>query len=382
MKKPALQLLAGLIVAGFAMSANAADDTIKIGSILSATGPAAFLGDPEVKTLDMYVEQLNKDGGLLGKQVELVKYDDGTDANKANSFVKRLIFDDNVDVIIGGTTTGSTMSMVPQIEKSEIPFISLAGAVVIVDPVKKWVFKTPHTDRMASEKVFEDMKKKGISKIAMLSETSGFGQSGKKESEIVAPNYGIEIIQEETYGPKDTDMSPQLTKIKNNADVQAVLIYGLGQGPALATRNYKQINVDKPLYHAHGVCSDEFIKLSGDAANGVRLPCAALVVAEELDDADPQKPVVTGYANSYQERYNSEVSTFGGHALDALLIYVDAVKRAGTTDKAKVRDAIESTKGVMGTGGEFNMSADDHMGLDLTAFRMLEIQDNNWKLSE
>lgn len=382
MKKPGLKLLAGLIVAGFAMTANAADDTIKIGSILSATGPAAFLGDPEVKTLEMYVDQMNKDGGLIGKQLELIKYDDGTDANKANSFVKRLIFDDEVDVIIGGTTTGATMSMVPQVEKAGVPFISLAGAVVVVDPVKKWVFKTPHTDRMASEKVFEDMKKHGIKKIAMISETSGFGQSGKKESEIVAPKYGIDIIQEETYGPKDTDMSPQLTKIKNNPDVEAVLVYGLGQGPALVNRNYKQVNVDKPLYHAHGVCSDEFIKLSGDAANGIRLPCAALIVADELPDSDPQKPVVTGYAQAYQDRWDSEVSTFGGHALDALLIYADAVKRAGTTDKAKVRDAIESTKGIMGTGGEFNMTPEDHMGLDLTAFRMLEIKDGKWKLSE
>lgn len=382
MKKPSLQLLAGLLVAGFAMTANAADDTIKIGSILSATGPAAFLGDPEVKTLEMYVEKMNKEGGLLGKQIELIKYDDGTDASKANSFVKRLIYDDEVDVIIGGTTTGATMSMVPQIEKAEIPFISLAGAVVVVDPVNKWVFKTPHTDRMASEKVFEDMKEHGITKIAMISETSGFGQSGKKESELVAPDYGIEIIQEETYGPKDTDMSPQLTKIKNNPDVQAVLVYGLGQGPALVNRNYKQVNVDKPLYHAHGVCSNEFIKLSGDAANGIRLPCAALIVANELPDSDPQKPVVTAYAQAYEDRWDSEVSTFGGHALDAFLIYVDAVNRVGSTDKAKVRDAIESTKGLMGTGGEFNMSPTDHMGLDLSAFRMLEIKDGEWHLAE
>ena len=379
MKKSTRRWMTGLALAAFGFTAQAADP-IKIGSVLSATGPAAFLGDPEVKTLEMYVESINKAGGLLGRPLQLVHYDDGGDANKANSFAKRLIYDDQVDVIIGGTTTGSTMSMDPLAEKAGIPFISLAGAVVIIDPVKKWLFKTPHTDRMAAEKVFEDMKKRGYTKIALLSETSGFGQSGKKESELVAPNYGIQIVANETYGPKDTDMSPQLTKIKNDPAVQAVLIFGLGQGPALVTRNYKQLGVKLPLYHAHGVCSNEFIKLARDAAEGVRLPCAALVVADKLPDSDAQKPVVTAYAKAFQARWKSEVSTFGGHAYDGLMLYADAVKRAGTTDKAKVRDAIEQTQGYVGTGGVVNMSATDHMGLDLSAFRMLEIRNGDWKL--
>ena len=379
MKKSTRRWMTGLALAAFGFTAQTADP-IKIGSVLSATGPAAFLGDPEVKTLEMYVVSINKAGGLLGRPLQLVHYDDGGDANKANSFAKRLIYDDQVDVIIGGTTTGSTMSMDPLAEKAGIPFISLAGAVVIIDPVKKWLFKTPHTDRMAAEKVFEDMKKRGYTKIALLSETSGFGQSGKKESELVAPNYGIQIVANETYGPKDTDMSPQLTKIKNDPAVQAVLIFGLGQGPALVTRNYKQLGVKLPLYHAHGVCSNEFIKLARDAAEGVRLPCAALVVADKLPDSDAQKPVVTAYAKAFQARWKSEVSTFGGHAYDGLMLYADAVKRAGTTDKAKVRDAIEQTQGYVGTGGVVNMSATDHMGLDLSAFRMLEIRNGDWKL--
>ncbi|MGB3276829.1 MAG: ABC transporter substrate-binding protein [Castellaniella sp.] len=381
MKSTTCRWVTGIALATFGLTVQAADP-IKIGSVLSATGPAAFLGDPEVKTLEMYVESINKAGGILGRQLQLVHYDDGGDANKANSFAKRLIYDDKVDVIIGGTTTGSTMSMDPLAEKAEIPFISLAGAVVIIDPVKKWLFKTPHTDRMAAEKVFEDMKKRGYTKIALLSETSGFGQSGKKETELVAPNYGIQIVANETYGPKDTDMSPQLTKIKNTPDVQAVLVFGLGQGPALVTRNYKQLDVKLPLYHAHGVCSNEFIKLARDAAEGVRLPCAALVVSDKLPDSDPQKPVVTAYAKAFQERWKSEVSTFGGHAYDGLMIYADAVKRAGSTDKAKVRDAIEQTKGYVGTGGVVNMSATDHMGLDLSAFRMLEIRKGDWALAD
>lgn len=364
-----------------AMAAFAADP-IKIGSVLSVTGPAAFLGDPELKTLQMYVDELNKNGGVIGRQLQLVHYDDGSDASKANGFAKRLIEDDKVDILVGGTTTGSTMSMVPLVEKAGMPFISLAGAVVIVEPLKKWVFKTPHTDRMASEKVFEDMKKRGLTKVALLSETSGFGQSGKKETEGVAAKYGITLVANETYGPKDTDTSPQLTKIKNTAGVQAVFVYGLGQGPAIVTKNYKQLGITLPLYHAHGVASEEFIKLAGPAAEGVRLPAAALLISGKLAASDPQKAVTTAYAKAFGDKWKTDVSTFGGHAYDGLMLAVDAMKRANSTDKAKVRDAIEATKGFIGTGGKVNMSATDHLGLDLTAFNMLEIKNGDWTIAK
>ena len=379
MKQSLKKIVAGTALVLGAFGAIAAEP-IKIGSVLSVTGPAAFLGDPELKTLQLYVDDINKKGGVIGRPLQLVHYDDGSDAGKANSFAKRLIDDDKVDILVGGTTTGSTMSMVPLVEKAGVPFVSLAGAVVIIEPTKKFVFKTPHTDRMAAEKVFEDMKKRGITKVALLSETSGFGQSGKKETEAVAGKYGITLVANETYGPKDTDMSPQLTKIKNTPGVQGVFIFGLGQGPAIATKNYKQLGITLPLYHAHGVASQQFITLAGPAAEGVRLPAAALLVADKLADNDPQKPVVVAYSNTYKEKTKSEVSTFGGHAYDGLMLAVDAIKRAGTTDKAKVRDALEATKGYVGTGGIVNMSATDHMGLDLTAFRMLEIKNGDWTL--
>jgi branched-chain amino acid transport system substrate-binding protein len=359
-----------------------AAEPIRIGSVLSVTGPAAFLGDPELKTLQLYVEEINKKGGVLGRPLELVHYDDGSDAAKANSFGKRLIEDDKVDILIGGTTTGSTMSIVPLVEKAGIPFISLAGAVVVIEPVKKWVFKTPHTDRMAAEKVFEDMKKRGISKIALLSETSGFGASGKKETEGAAARYGITLVANETFGPKDTDVGPQLTKIKNTPEVQAVFVFGLGQGPAIVTKNYQQLGITLPHYQSHGVASDEYLKIAGSAAEGVRLPSPAQLIPEKLAANDPQKPVVTAYEKAYKERYKQEVSTFGGYAYDALMMAVDAMKRAGGTDKAKVRDAIESTKAFVATSGTFNMSPTDHMGLDLSSFRMLQVKGGDWTFAQ
>ncbi len=379
MKTLVKTFLAAAFGTALAFAAQAAEP-IKIGSVLSVTGPAAFLGDPELKTLQLYVEKINKEGGVLGRPLQLVHYDDGADANKANGFFKRLLEDDKVDILIGGSTTGATMAVIPMVENAGVPFISLAGAVAVVEPVKKWVFKTPHTDRMAAERVFDDMKKRGITKIALLSETSGFGQSGRKESKIAAEKMGISIVAEETYGAKDTDMTPQLTKLKSNPDAQAIFVFGFGQGPAVVNKGVKQLGITLPIYHAHGVASEEFIKLSGGAAEGVRLPAAALLVADKLPGNDPQKAVAIAYAKAYTEHYKEPISTFGGHAYDALMIAVDAIKRAGSADKAKVRDAIEQTKNYVGADGVFNMSPTDHMGLDLTSFRMLEVSKGDWKL--
>ncbi|MCK6394028.1 ABC transporter substrate-binding protein [Zoogloea sp.] len=379
MKKSIKKLVAGTALMLGAFGAFAADP-IKIGSVLSVTGPAAFLGEPELQTLQMYVDDINKNGGVIGRPLQLVHYDDGSDANKANGFAKRLIEDDKVDAIIGGTTTGATMSMVPLIERAGVPFISLGGAVVIVEPVKKFTFKVSHNDRMAAEKIYEDMKRRGITKVALFSETSGFGQSGRKESEAMAAKYGITLVANETFGPKDTDMSPQLTKIKNTPGVQAVYIFGLGQGPAIATKNCKQLSITLPIYHSHGVASEEFIKLAGAAAEGIRLPASALLVADKLPASDPQKPVVMAYTKAFNERWKTDVSTFGGHAYDALMLVTNAIKKANTTDKAKVRDALEATKGYVGTGGLVNMTAADHLGLDLSAFRLLEIRKGDWNL--
>jgi branched-chain amino acid transport system substrate-binding protein len=365
-----------------AATAAQAQEPIRVGSFLSVTGPAAFLGDPEQKTLELYVERLNAAGGVLGRKLQLTVYDSAGDAEKARAFAKRLIEQDRVDLIVGGSTTGETMAVVPLIEQAGMPFISLAGAVVIVEPVKKWVFKTPHSDRQACERIFADMKGRGMTRIALISGAGGFDKSMRGQCMGVAKNFGIEVVADEAYGAGDTDMTAQLSKIKSTPGVQAVLNCGFGQGPAIVTKNYKQLGIAAPLYQSHGVASKGYIQLAGDAAEGVRLPAAALLVAETLPDADPQKKVVLGYKREYESRFKSDVSTFGGHAYDGLMIAVEALKKAGSTDKARVRDAIESVRGLMGTAGVFNYSATDHVGLDVSGFRMLEIRKGDWTLAK
>jgi len=367
--------LCALLGAGLQASAE-----IKIGSVLAVTGPASFLGDPEKKTLEMYVDEINAKGGVNGQKLKLIVYDDAANPNSAKTFATRLVEEDKIDAMVGGSTTGATLAMMPVFEDAKIPFISLAGSIRIIEPVHKWVFKTPHTDKMACEKIFADLKHRKLTTIAMISGTGGFGKSMNAQCHKVAGKAGIKIAIEETYGPRDSDMTAQLTKIRNTAGVQAVVNPGFGQGPAIVTRNYRQLGIKVPLYQSHGVCSKQFIKLAGAAAEGVRLPCAALLIADKLPKKDPQKPVVVNYSREYQKKTGQAVSTFGGHAYDGLMILVDAMQRAKSADKAKVRDEIEKTKGYIGTGGIVNMSSTDHLGLDLSAFHMLEIKGGDWTL--
>ena len=371
-------LAATLLLAGVNLASAA--EPIRIGSFLTVTGPASFLGDPELKTLQMYIEDLNTKGGVKGRKLELIHYDTGGNAKDAVNFVKRLIKNDKVDLIVGGTTTGDSMAVIPDVEKEGIPFISLAGGVEIIEPVKKWVFKTPHTDRMAVAKIYEDLRKRGLTKVALITGDGGFDKSGHEQLLKLASQSGMTVVADEFYGNKDSDMTAQLTKIRAT-DAQAIINFGFGQAPAIVTKNIKQLGITLPLYQSHGVASKSFIDLAGDAAEGVRLPAAALVIAEQLPDTDPQKPVLLAYKNNYEAKYGP-VSTFGGHAYDGLMIAAGALQRAGSTDKAKVRGEIEKTKGFIGTAGVFNMSPEDHMGLTLDAFKMVEVRKGAWKIVE
>jgi branched-chain amino acid transport system substrate-binding protein len=380
MKRHLRRTLPLLAAAALLTAASAAHAEIKIGAILSVTGPASFLGDPEKKTLEMYVADINAKGGINGQQIKLFVYDDGGDPNQARTFGTRAIEQDQVDALLAGSTTATTMAIIPLAEDAQVPFINFAGAVQAVSPVKKWIFKTPHTDLMACEKIFEDLKRRGLTKIGMISGTDAFGASMQSQCMTVTQKYGVEVLHQETYGPRDTDMTPQLTNLKGKAGIQAIVNPGFGQGPAIVTRNYKQLGIVVPLYESHGVGSKQYIELAGPAAEGVRLPAAALLVADKLPDNDPQKKVVVAYKATYEKKTGQPVSTFGGHSYDGLMILVEAMKRAKSANKAKVRDEIEKTTNFMGTGGVVNMTPTNHLGLDLTAFRMLEIKNGDWTL--
>ncbi|HYG90053.1 MAG TPA: ABC transporter substrate-binding protein [Azospirillum sp.] len=373
--------LAALSLFALTPAAATAAERIKIGAVLSVTGPGSLLGDPEARVLEHYVNKVNRQGGVDGRKIELIVYDDESKADKTAQLVKRLVASDGVHVILGPSLTGNTMAAVPVVEEAKVPMISIAGGGVIVEPVKTWVFKTPHTDRMASEKVFADMKKRGISKVALIYGTDGYGKSASAATKEIAPKWGMDIVADETYAPSDADMTAQLTKIRNTPGVQAVFNLGFGQAGAIVTRNYRQVGMTLPFYESHGINSRSYIKLAGeDVTDGVRLPGSALLVADALPSTDRQQAVTSAFKKEFEDTFKTEVSTYGGHAYDGLMIALAAIKRAGSTDRAKIRDEIEKTSGYIGTSGVVNMSATDHLGLDLSSLKMIEIRKGQWQL--
>lgn len=372
-------LFAGLLTFG-TVFINAAG-VIKIGAIVASTGPASFIGSPELKTLKLYVKKINNKGGVLGKKIKLIYYDTGANPRKAVSFVKRLIFEDKVVAIIGPSTTGETMAIIPFVQRAKIPLVSMGGGISIIKPVKKYVFKIVATDKMACKKLMGYMKKEGISKIGMISGSGGFGKSMRKQCKEVAPSYGIKILADETYGKKDTDMTSQLIKIKNTKGIQAVLNPGFGQGPAIVTKNYRQLKIPYPLFESHGVASKKYIEIAGKAANGVILVSPPVVVASKLSNNNPLKKVCMNYTKEYKNAYHSDIASFGGHAYDSLYAIVDAIKKEHSTNPQKIRDGLESLKNFVGIDGVVNMSKTNHLGLDTkTGLVLLRIKNGDWSI--
>jgi branched-chain amino acid transport system substrate-binding protein len=224
-----------LIGSGWAMTpaiAAGEKEAYKVGAVFSVTGRASFLGDPEKKTVEMVAEEINKAGGINGHPLEVIVYDDEGDATKCNLAVKKLITKDKVCAVMGPSVSGNSIAVIPVVEENEVPLVSCAASYKIVTNEEtgkpfKWVFKTPQSDSLAVDSIYTHMKKKGISKIAILSDTTGYGASGREELVRMAKDFGLEIVADETYGPKDTDMMAQLTKIKGKAP-QAVVNWSIG----------------------------------------------------------------------------------------------------------------------------------------------------------
>lgn len=351
---------------------------VKIGALFSVTGPASFLGEPERNTAVMMVDEINKAGGIKGRKLELVVYDTQGDATKAVQAVNKLIKDDNVVAIIGPSTTGDSMAVIPVVEKAGIPLISCAAGIKITDPVKKWVFKTAQNDSLAVMKIYKYLQQQKISKVAILTVSDGFGSSGREQLKGLAKEFDINIISDETYGPKDTDMTVQLTKIRNS-EAQAMICWGTNPGPAIVARNAKQLGIKIPLFMSHGVSSKKFIELAGEGAEGIILPSGRVIVADQLPKNDPQKKALMNYVKKYQERYKVEGDHFGGHAYDAIMLLKKAMEQGGFTPEA-IRDNLEKIKKFAGIGGTFSFSPEDHAGLTSDAFVLVKIEKGDWKL--
>lgn len=373
----AMLTLAALIACPLSQ-AESAKDIIKIGGIFSVTGPASFLGDPEKKSMELAIEEINAAGGIDGRMLEGIIYDTEGDPSKAVSSIGKLINRDKVTAIVGPSLTPTTLAVVPMVERAKLPFVSCAAGNKIVEPIKPWVFKTAQSDIQAVATIYEHIRQRGIDKVALITVSNAFGESGKEQLLKQAKDFGITVLNSENFGAKDTDMTAQLTKLRRN-EPGAIICWGTNPGPAVVAKNVEQLGIDIPLYQSHGVASPKFIELAGQAAEGILLPTGKILVADLLSEDDPQKNALLAYINAYEGKYNETVSGFGGYAYDAINLLAKAMAGTGG-DKSKIRENLENIKGHVGISGIFSFSKTDHNGLDPSAFVMVRIAEGKWEL--
>jgi branched-chain amino acid transport system substrate-binding protein len=345
---------------------------LKVGAIFSVTGKASWLGDPEKKTALMIVEEVNKAGGVNGFPLEVIVEDDEGLEPKAVNAAEKLINKENVLAIIGPSISGSSLAIKPICEKAKIPLVSAAAAEAIVTPIQEsnFIFKSPQIDSHVAIRILEQLKKMGVTKIGIITDTLAFGQQGRKQLQTYAKDMGIEIVADETFGPADTDMTAQLKKISTSG-AGAVVGWTIVPAQSIIPKNIKQLGMKTPLFLSHGFGNPKYIQAAGEAAEGIIFPAGRLLVAEALPDDHFQKKVLMEYKKAYESKYEPPVSTFGGHAYDALWMVINAMKAKKITPdmdvaeaRKRIRDGIEETKDWVGTAGKFTMSPTDHTGLD------------------
>lgn len=369
-------LVTSAIVQSLATNSEASE--IKIGAILAQTGPAAFLGDPEEKSLRMLVDEINGKGGVNGHTIKLITKDSAANPAKAISFTRQLIEEERVFAIIGPSTSGETLKIKSICDKNKTILFSCASAELIVNPVARYVFKTAPSDSYAARKIFMTMNSMNITKIAVVTGNTGFGKAGKGQLKKLAPEYGITILEAETYDKKATDLTALVTKLKSNPDIQAVINWSIVPAQSIIAKNIRQIGWDVPLFQSHGFANIKYVEAAGAAAEGIIFPASRVIAAETLP-AGPTKDFLVGYKTGYESMYKEEISTFGGHSYDAMLILAKAIEVAGS-DSEKARSAIEKISGFTGTAGEFNFSPTDHNGLGIDAFAMFTVEDGKFKM--
>ena len=374
----AVALLATMSVGGALAQARR---PYRIGSVFSLTGSGALLGVRMKRTVEMMVADINKKGGINGHPVQLTVYDAGSDVTKAVAATNRLITQDKVDIISGaGNMSGISLAMKPIATRYGIPMISNAGAREIVEPIgkSKWIFKSHLTDREIIGRAIDYWKSKGITRVAMLSDTSAFGTSARDELKRQAPGAGINVVAWEEFDMSANDLVPQLTRIRA-ANPQVILCWTVAPSGVVFMKEARQLGMKQILMHGFGYVVPKYMEMAGDAAEGAVVVSLRFPVGRQLPDSDPSKKVILNYLDEYKAKYGHEPDVYGAEAYDGMLMAFKALEAANSFDKAKIRDALEHLHFV-GTNGVYNFSPQRHYGLTKDDAVVMDWHNGGWKL--
>jgi branched-chain amino acid transport system substrate-binding protein len=376
---------------GYGVDEAAAEEPIKIGAFFDLSGPASFIGTPTKLVATMVVEKINKEGGVNGRQLELIIGDTEGDPTRALMVAKRLVENEKVVALIGPTRTGTGMAVKKYLEGKQIPTVmTVGGDPVIMEGVHggknfgtaKWIFKSPQRSSIAVKKVYTYLQAKKVKNIALITASDGFGRDGKRWLTKLAPQFGLTVMANESFGVRDADMTTQLTKIKNT-DAQVIICWTIGPAGSIVAKNVKQLAIKLPLVQCHGLPDPKYIELAGKASEGNVMPSTKLMVYNQLPNSDPQKAVIKEFVRLYNEVYNYDrkfpINAHSGYAWDAIYIVANAMKKVGT-NKARLRDAIEQTTDYVGISGIYNITPKDHNGLGTNSMVMVMIWNGDWRL--
>ena len=373
-------VLTGALLTGLAATAWA---DVNVGVTLSATGPAASLGIPEKNTVALLPKTIG------GQKINYIVLDDASDTTQAVTNTRKLIAENKVDVIIGSSITPNSLAMIDPVAESQTPMISMAASASIVEPVddkRRWVFKTPQNDIMMALAIAEHMAANGVKTAAYIGFSDAYGEGWAKEFGKAAELKKIKLVANERYSRNDTAVTGQVLKIMA-AKPDAVLVGGSGTPAALPQKTLKERGYAGKYYQTHGVANADFLRVGGKDVEGTFLPAGPVLVADQLPASNPVRKSAMAYIQAYEAAYGKgSVSTFGGHAWDAGHLLEVAIPEAlkkgqpGTPAfRSALRDAIEGVKEMAGAHGIFNMSPQDHLGLDQRARVMVKIENGHWK---
>jgi branched-chain amino acid transport system substrate-binding protein len=373
--------VAALSVAA-AFPAAAQQKSVKIGSVLSVTGPAAFLGEDMKAAMELAIEEVNAKGGIKGRKIEWFFYDAESQTQKGLNATRRLMTQDNVDMIVGGgNMSGMALAMLQLTEKAPLQFLSTEGSMQIVSPVgeRKWTFKSTADDDQVMERLVDFFQKNKMTKVALLADSSGFGQSAVEQMKKVAAARKLEVIYE-TFNPSDTDMTPQLTKLKAAAP-QAIICWTVTPAGVVFLKQAKALGVNAQLIHSYGFVDGRYMELAGDAAKDLLLVSQKFIVGHDLPDNDPAKAKILEVTKNFVLKYKRQPNVFAGQTYDAVYLAKTALEN-GNFEKEKVREAMANIRNFQGVGGLFNFSPQRHSGLTKNDLVLVRWEKDRFRLAD
>ncbi|MEI6000662.1 ABC transporter substrate-binding protein [Paraburkholderia bengalensis] len=355
---------------------------VKIGLVLSLTGPAASLGIPARDTSTLFPKE------IAGQKVEYIVLDDASDTTQAVQDTKKLISENKVDAIIGSSITPNSLAMIDVVAEGETPAISLASSAKIIEPVdakRHWMFKTPQTDAMMASAITEHASQHGVKTLAYIGQADALGETFYAEVAKFAQIHHISVVANERFNRTDPSVTGQILKIMA-ANPDAVVVGAAGTPAALPPKTLVARGYKGKIYHNHGVGNNDFLRVCGADCNGTFLPASPVLVASQLPAEYASKRLALDYIARFEKlRGPGSVSAFGSYAWDASMLLNNAIPVAlktaqpGTVEfRRALRDALEATRGLADTNGVVNMSATDHLGLDQRARVMVEISNGKW----